>query len=165
MKTKRYTILALLTTIAIIFGYVEFLFPLPVPIPGIKPGLSNIVIMLCLYGFGFKTAGIVMILKVVLTFMLFQTPLTFVYSLSGAVVSLIVMSALKKFNFNIICVSIGGAVFHNIAQLITASLILKNINVLYYIFVLIIAGIIFGILTGLITKIIYKRVIYLIKKY
>ena len=50
-NVNKLTFMALLTTIMLILGYIESLFPIP-GIPGIKLGLSNSVLMLALYWMG-----------------------------------------------------------------------------------------------------------------
>lgn len=154
MKTKKLTYLALLSTISVIFGYIEMLFPIPLPVPGIKLGLGNIVILVALYKFTLKDAWFIMLIKVMVTSLLFSTPLTLIYSLAGGILSVIAMSLLKRFNFNIISVSIGGGIAHNLGQLFCASLLLKNINALYYLPILIIFGSIMATATGIVSKII-----------
>ena len=43
MKTRKLTTMALLTAIALTIFIIEAQIPAPVPIPGIKLGLSNII--------------------------------------------------------------------------------------------------------------------------
>lgn len=157
MKTKKITLFSLFGAIAIIFGYIEMLFPVPLPIPGIKLGLGNIAVLVTLYIFNNKTAWFIMLIKVFVTSILFSTPLTLIYSLAGGILSLIIITIMKKFNFNIITVSIGGGIFHNVGQLFTAGVILKNINILYYLPILIIAGSIMAVTVGVVSKIIIER--------
>ena len=158
MKTKKLSHLAMLGAIAIIFGYIEMLFPVPISIPGIKLGLGNIAVLVSLYIFNSSTAWFVMLIKVIVSSLLFSTPLTLIYSLAGGIFSFIIMTIMKRYNFNIITVSIGGGIFHNTGQLITAGLILKNINILYYLPILIIVGSITATAIGVVSKIIIKRV-------
>ena len=51
-KTKRLALMGLLTALGLIIGYIEFLIPIPLGIPGVKPGFSNIVIVWALYSLG-----------------------------------------------------------------------------------------------------------------
>ena len=44
-KTRRLALMGLLTSLGLIAGYIEFLIPIPLGIPGVKPGLANIVIV------------------------------------------------------------------------------------------------------------------------
>lgn len=48
-KTRRLALMGLLTSLGLIAGYIEFLIPIPLGIPGVKPGLANIVIVWALY--------------------------------------------------------------------------------------------------------------------
>ena len=78
--TKNITRTALWVTVAVLLGYIESLFPPIIPVPGIKLGLSNIVIVLLLYTESKKTLSVTL-LKVVLCALLFGTPTSFIYSI------------------------------------------------------------------------------------
>lgn len=153
-----------MSAVAIIFGYIESLFPLPLGVPGIKLGLGNIAVIVCLYLFKKTNVWSVMLIKVIVTSMLFSSPTILMYSLAGGVLSLGVMLIMKKFSFNIVTVSIGGGIFHNLGQLAAATVILGNINVIYYLPVLIISGILCGTVTGIVTKLILPRITHFIKQ-
>ena len=58
MKTKKIARYGLLVALAFILSYLESLFPIPVPIPGIKLGLANLAIITALYSMGGKDAFI-----------------------------------------------------------------------------------------------------------
>lgn len=67
---------------------------IPLPIPGVKPGLANIVTLLVLYRYGWRTAAWVAGLRIVagaLALGQFLTP-AFVLSLSGGVMSLLILA-------------------------------------------------------------------------
>ena len=68
------------------------------------------------------------------------------------------MIIMKKFEFNIICIGMGGGISHNIGQLICAALILNNINFFYYLPILIISGSIVGAIVGIISKSVCKNI-------
>lgn len=73
---------------------------IPLPIPGIKPGLANIVTLLVLYRYGWRTAAWVAGLRIVagaLALGQFLTP-AFVLSLSGGVMSLLVLAVAIRFS-------------------------------------------------------------------
>ena len=55
----------------------------------------------------------------------------------------------KKIGFSVIGVSIAGGVFHNVGQLIIASLIVETFSVMYYFPVLLVAGLVTGLLIGI----------------
>lgn len=156
--SKKISICAMLTVIALIFGYIEALFPILLPIPGLKLGLGNIVVLICIYTINSKYAFFVMIVKVILSVLLFASPSMLIYSLSGGVLSYLVMITMKKYSFNIITVSIGGGVFHNLGQLAAAFFVLDSINLIYYAPFLILCGATTGAITGVITKLITNRI-------
>jgi len=155
IKTKEITRTAAFTAVAVLLGYVESLFP---PIAaGVKLGLANTVVLTVLYTDGWKKAFAVSVLKVVLCMALFGSMTSFLYSVSGAVISFAVMLAAKKSGiFSLVSVSGLGGLFHNLAQLLCAYLIIGK-GVAFYLPVLCISGIICGVLTGVAAQIIVKR--------
>ena len=156
-KTKKITRTGLLVTIAVLLGYVESLFPPIVPVPGIKIGLANAVVMLVLYMDSAKSAWAVSILKVVLCAVLFGSATSFLYSVSGAVVSLVVMIIAKKIKiFSGVGVSSVGGIFHNIAQIACAYFVVGK-GALFYIPMLCVSGAVCGALTGACAQLVIKR--------
>ena len=158
MDIKKCARLSMLTAIAILFNIIESFIPL-FYIPGIKIGLANIIIVAVLYLYGIKEAFYVSILRIIVVGLLrtglFST--TFLFSLSGAILSLTAMSILKKINlFSIVGISVIGAIFHSIGQLLMAYVFLKNNSVYLYFPFLIILSIITGCFTGIISKQIVK---------
>ena len=103
-KTKKLTFLALMTTLALVLSFVESLFP-PVlaAAPGIKLGLPNVIIIFLLYRFSLKEAAVVSFLRLFAAALLFGNAMTFIYSLSGAVLSLATMVLLKKLKQELPC--------------------------------------------------------------
>lgn len=155
MNTKSVTRTAALTAAAVLLGYVESLFP---PIAaGVKLGLANTVVLVAIYLYGAKKAWAVAIMKVILCASLFGSASSFIYSLSGAAVSLLVMLIAKKTKaFSIIAVSSLGGIFHNLAQLLCAYFFIGK-GVLFYIPVLCLSGGVCGMLTGIAAKILVRR--------
>lgn len=155
IKTKDITRTAALTAVAVLLGYVESLFP-PVA-AGVKLGLANTVVLTSLYTQGVGKAWSIAVLKVLLCMMLFGNASAFLYSLSGALMSVFIMSIAKKTGqFSIIGVSSLGGAFHNMAQLLCAYFIIGK-GVLFYMPVLLLSGVVCGILTGIAAHIIVKR--------
>ncbi len=153
MKTKSITRLSILLTVALILGYFENLIPINASIPGVKLGLSNTVLMYAIYMINIKSTFILMILKVMLSGMLFAGVSGAIYSFAGGLLSLIMMIIIKKVpDISIIGVSVVGAVFHNIGQIAMASLVVENKYIFFYLPVLLISAVITGILTGIIAK-------------
>ena len=146
------------TTLALIFSYVETLIPIQFGIPGVKLGLANLIIVIALYRMKLSEAYLLSIVRVLLAGFIFGNYFSIIYSLAGGLLSLTVMALLrKKGGFSVIGVSIAGGVFHNIGQLIIASVIVETFSVMYYVPVLLIAGLVTGLLIGIASDVMLKR--------
>lgn len=146
------------TTLALIFSYVETLIPIQFGIPGVKLGLANLIIVIALYRMKLSEAYLLSIVRVLLAGFIFGNYFSIIYSLTGGLLSLTVMALLrKKGGFSVIGVSIAGGVFHNIGQLIIASVIVETFSVMYYVPVLLIAGLVTGLLIGIASDGMLKR--------
>ena len=156
METRKVTRIGVLVALAMVFSYVESLIPAFVPLPGVKIGLANVVVVFALYTLGFKEALGISITRVVLSALLFGSALSMVYSLAGAIFSLLMMVLFKRF-FGTIAVSVIGAVSHNLAQVATACLILRSSVVAYYLPVLILTAVVSGTILGLVAAIVIER--------
>lgn len=148
-NTKRTAYCGMLTALSMIFSYIEALIPFSFGIPGIKLGLSNLVVVTALY---FLPAGwvfSVMALKVTLVSFLFGNLSMMIYSMAGGVLSFAMMLILKKIKgFSMIGVSIIGGVSHNIGQLAVAVLAVGSMAPLSYMPVLVVAGAVMGAIIG-----------------
>ena len=159
MYQKKTAYLGVFAGVAIIFGYVESLFPFFAGIPGIKLGLANLAVLFILEKYTWKEAALVSAVRILVIGFLFGNMFSILYSLAGAALSLAVMNLMKKrAGFSILGVSVSGGVSHNIGQLIIAALIVENTAFLYYAPVLIISGVITGLLIGLLTREVLKRI-------
>lgn len=157
-KTARMAVGAALTALALIFSYVEFLLPIPMPIPGIKLGLANVVVIVALYSLGTASALSVNILRIVLSGLLFGNLFAILYSLAGGLFSFLVMWLLKKTNFfSTVGVSMAGGVAHNLGQLTVAALVVSNSKLFYYFPALLFAGMFTGILIGIVAWLVCRR--------
>lgn len=146
------------TTLALIFSYVETLIPIQFGIPGVKLGLANLIIVIALYRMGLSEVYLLSIVRVLLSGFIFGNYFSIIYSLAGGLLSLTVMAFLRKRgDFSVIGVSIAGGVFHNVGQLIIASLIVETFSVMYYFPVLLIAGLVTGLLIGIVSDSMLKR--------
>lgn len=156
---KKVSRVALLATLALMFSYVELLIPYSFGIPGIKLGIANIVVLIALYAYDFKTAFSVNIIRILMAGLLFNGFFGAIYSLSGGILSLVVMYLLKKTGkFSIVGISMCGAVFHNLGQLTIAALIIQSPKLFLYFPVLLFSGIIAGILMGIVCYTIYDHI-------
>ena len=158
-KTKKIAFLGVLASLALVFSYIEFLLPpIYAAVPGIKMGLPNIVIILALYHYGLKEAATVSFVRLICVAVLFGGWLAFVYSLAGAVLSLTFMVILKSTKlFSTTAVSIIGAICHNAGQILVAILLLKRVELGYYMLILTFTGAITGFLIGLASAYLIKR--------
>lgn len=142
--------MGLLMAMALILSYVEMLIAFQPGIPGVKIGLANLAVLICLYLFGWKEAMLLTIGKAVISGFLFGNLFMIVYSLAGAVVSALTMILLKKSGwFHIPVVSAAGGVMHNMGQLLVAFFVVETYSVVYYMPVLILAGLATGIVIGM----------------
>lgn len=153
MRKKRFTVqtvaqCGLLTAMMLVLGFIESLLPVAAGVPGIKLGLSNGVLMFALYMLDAPTAFILMLLKVLLSGLLFGGVSAMMYALAGGVCSMLGMILLKKLKFNLITVSMVGAVLHNLGQVLLAMLILENDQLIYYMAILLLVGLACGAVTG-----------------
>ena len=130
----------------------ESLVPIGFGIPGIKLGLTNVVVILLMYCIGAKEALVISLLRIFLIGFLFN-PASILFSLAGGLLSFILMYLMKRTNlFKCLSVSLVGGISHNIGQIIVASVIVENYNILFYIPVLLVAGIITGFLIGIVSQ-------------
>jgi len=162
-RTQRLVIVSLFFAVALIISVVEnSLPPVPGTIPGVKFGFSNIAVMYVLFFVGKKEAYAVAVLKSVFVFSTRGVIAAFL-SLSGGLLSITIMVLLLlifRDRISYLILSICGAVFHNIGQLIAVSLVYSNFYLLYYFPVLLVAGVVAGVATATLLKIImpvFKR--------
>lgn len=161
-NTKKLTIISVLIAQAIVLHLFESLIPIPIPIPGVKLGLANIITLLALVLFDFKTAFVIALMRTILGSLLSGTlfNISFFLSISGAIISTFIMYILLRFNqslrvnynFSIVGVSIAGAAAHNLGQLIMAALLIKNTGIFYYLPIMLLSSVPTGFLTGLLLK-------------
>ena len=156
---KKTAYMGLFAAVAIIFGYVETLLPDFAGIPGIKLGLANLITVILLYFFGWREAAVVSFIRILVIGFMFGNLFSILFSLAGAGLSLLVMVLLKKNGgFSVAGVSIAGGVTHNIGQILIAVCVVENVNLFYYLPVLLIAGLLTGLLIGILSGEIMKRI-------
>lgn len=161
-KTNYVASLGVFLALALIFSYVESLIPFYFGVPGMKLGLTNVVVVVLLYLYGPKEAITISVLRIFLAGFMFGNMFSIVYSLAGGVLSFIVMAILHRTGLlRMIAVSVCGGVTHNIGQLIVATILVENYNVLLYAPVLILAGIVTGGLIGIAAAEIHKRIAHI----
>jgi heptaprenyl diphosphate synthase len=150
MKTKQIAQYGLLIAIAMILSYVEAQIPAFFAIPGMKLGLTNVVVLYALYCMGNKSALMINFIRIFLVSMLFANGISIAYSIVGGLFSGIIMIVLKKTEkFEIVTVSIAGGVAHNIGQILVAMYLMGVTAIAWYLLLLWFTGIASGLLIGI----------------
>ena len=157
LSAERLALSALLLAMMLVLGWVEAQIPLNAAVPGIKLGLSNGVLIFAVYMLDLPTAWVLMLLKVLLSGLLFN-PAAIPYALAGGVLSLAAMSFFSRVKgVHPITVSMVGGALHNVGQVLTAMLIVRTPGLLYYMGVLMLVGLACGALTGVIASLVMKH--------
>ena len=147
--SKRVARYALLIALAMALSWLESLVPLSMAAPGMKLGLTNIVVVFALYRISLRDAAVLSLVRVLLVSMTFGNAYSFAYSLAGAVLSLTVMAVLKRTGkFSILGVSIAGGVGHNLGQIAVAMAVLGTARLAWYLPALLVSGTLAGAAVG-----------------
>lgn len=162
MKDREYikniALGGMLVALAMIFSYVETVLPLNIGIQGVKLGLANLVIIVCLYLLNAKAAFMISMIRIVLVAFTFANLSTMMFSIAGGALSLLCMILAKKSRkFSMTGVSIIGGITHNIGQILLAILIVDTPGLLSYLPVLVIAGTVSGFLIGILAAILIEK--------
>ena len=159
MQAKKIAAMGLLVALAMVLSWVEQLVPLSVAVPGVKLVLANLAVIFTLYRIGTRAAWGLSLLRVVLVSLTFGNAYSLWYSLAGAVLSLVVMTLLRKTGrFSLLGVSVAGGVSHNIAQVLVAIAVMETSRLAWYLPVLLVSGIAAGVCVGAAGGLIVKRI-------
>lgn len=157
MKVRMIARFSLLTALALLFGYLESLIPLFPQAPGIKLGVSNFVLLYAIFCWRERYAFLLMILKVVLSGLLFSGIYGSAYGFCGGLLSVIGMVLLHKIpGISVITVSACGGVLHNIGQMLLAGLLISPAAALGYCPFLLISGLLTGTLLGILSRYVFR---------
>lgn len=156
---KRIARYALLVSLAMVLSWLESLIVFPGLLPGMKVGLTNLVVVFALYRMSPRDAAAVSLARVALVSLTFGNAYSFAYSLAGAALSLAVMTGLKRTGrFSILGVSIAGGVCHNLGQLGVAMAVLGTARLGWYLPWLMAGGVAAGTAVGAAGGIVVDRV-------
>ena len=159
-SAQKVALYGVLIALAMVLSYVDMLIPLPVGIPGVKPGLANLVVFLALYTMTAREALLISMVRILLVSITFGNGSAFLYSMAGGILSFLVMWIFQKKDFLLPAgVSIAGGIAHNVGQLLMAAVILENGAVFTYFPVLLAAGCITGGIIGFLGEQIRKSII------
>ena len=137
---RRAALYGMLIALAFIFSYVEAMIPMPVPVPGVKLGLANLVNVVGLYTVGLAGTAAVGLVRIVLVGFTFGNTFSMVYGFGTAGISIL------------------GGVFHNVGQLLSAALVTGTAGVFSYFPVLLAAGVVTGGVIGLLGGMVVERI-------
>jgi heptaprenyl diphosphate synthase len=155
-SVKKIVLLGLLISQALVLSIIESWIQIPVPVPGVKLGLANIITVVVIVYFGFREALTVVIVRCVLTsFFGGGGWMFFFFSAAGGILSTMIMSILYKTGrnkFSLTGISIAGAITHNIGQLLVAAFFMRDLAVAVYLPVLLVSGCIMGFFVGFVSN-------------
>ena len=157
---RKITTMALLVAMALAISLVEHFIPLPIPIPGAKLGLSNIILLVSLYFYGLRAALLIGVLKSFLLVLATGMVSSFFFSVAGAILASFSMSISMRYlnkSLSFIGVSEIGAFFHNFGQVLVSAIVMDNIKMYYYFPLLVFIGTFSGFFVGLSSNYIIKH--------
>lgn len=150
MTTKKLTRMALLTAVALIIFMVEAQIPPPVPVPGVKLGLANIVTVYAMFALSPGQALAILVCRVLLGSVFSGQMMTLFYSLGGGLLCWLSMCLLRRVltRKQIWVAGVFGAVVHNFGQVLVAIALTRTPALVVYLPVLTLSGILTGAFTG-----------------
>lgn len=160
MSTKKITTIGILVALALILSYVEAQIPAFVAVPGMKLGLTNVVVLVALYMLGSGSAMIINFVRIMIVAILFGNGMSLFFSMAGGMLSTVVMILMKKTGkFSCVGVSATGGLTHNIGQILVAVFLMNTYAVSWYLPVLWMSGVFSGIVIGVIGGLVLKKLI------
>ena len=158
MKSKKIAYYGLCIALAFVLSYVESLFPTFIAVPGVKLGLTNLVVLIALVKIGKKDAFFINMIRILLVGLTFGSAFSLLYSFAGGILSFLVMMLFYgKNRFSVIGVSVAGGVAHNVGQILVAMMVLESKALVYYLPVLILSGTLAGVVVGILCGEVVKR--------
>ena len=159
MKTRKLTTLSLLTAIALTIFMAEAQLPPVVPLPGVKPGLANIVTVFTVFALCPADGILVLAARIFLGAVFAGNFSTIFYSAAGGGCAIAVTILLRKFlrKNQLWVAGCLGAMAHSIGQMVMAMLLLGTPSVIIYLPVMLIVSIITGLFTGLCAQFLVNR--------
>ena len=150
MQIRRLTRDGLLTAIALTIFMIEAQIPAPVPVPGVKLGLANIVTLYALFMIGPWDALGILLARIVLGSLFSGNLMLLLYSLAGGLLCWLLCCTLRHVmtDRQIWLCSIFGAIAHNLGQMAVAIAVTRTPGLLAYLPALMISGTLAGAFTG-----------------
>ncbi|WP_311525928.1 Gx transporter family protein [uncultured Parvimonas sp.] len=157
MSAKKTMLISLFVCVALIVSLLEYY--IPIPIPNVRLGLSNVIIINAILIFGFKETFFISFLKAILLVIILGNPISFIYNFSAGFASIVVMYIVNKFCskfLSLVGVSVLGSVSHIMVQILISMILLNTKTLVNFIPFLGIIGIFTGILVGILANYMYK---------
>lgn len=153
------TQLALLSAIALTIFMVEAQIPAPVPIPGVKLGLANIVTVFTVYALGAKEGVLVLAVRIFLGAVFAGNFSTILYSAAGGGCAILVSILLRRVltKKQLWVAGCLGAVAHSIGQMAAAVLLTGTPGLALYLPLMIAISLATGAFTGLCAQFLVNR--------
>ncbi len=136
-QTKKIILIGLLAGLGLALAAVEMMIPMSAAVPGAKIGLANLVNIIGMVFISISAGFQILILRIILSSLLLGTFMTipFFMSLFGGLAGYLVMAAVfyvASEKVSVPGISVLGAVFHNVGQITTASVIMATTSIFYY---------------------------------
>ena len=159
MSARKLARTALLSAAALAVYIIEAQIPPLTTVPGIKLGLSNVITLFAMYSVGIGPALAVMAVKVLMGALITGQISSIIYSGAGGILSFAVCALLKgllpqRFLW---VISAFGAIAHNVGQIGAAVLVTGTPEIVWYLPVLVIAGVVTGVFTGVLAQLALGR--------
>lgn len=165
-NTNKLTAISFLLALGIVLYAFEYFYLPPLPVPGAKLGLANIITLILIAFYGSKESIFNVLARTLVGSLITGTFLSpsFFYSLSGGLLSAVIMILAYRFFYgrlSFVGISVLGAVFHNIGQLVLAFFLLAHLAVFLELPLLILIATFSGTFNGIIANYTVRRVHFL----
>ncbi|KXB44632.1 hypothetical protein HMPREF3188_01195 [Tissierellia bacterium KA00581] len=157
MKIKKLILISVFVCVALIVSLLESY--VPIPIPNVRLGLSNVIVINAILLFRFRDTFFVVFLKSLLLVIILGNPVSFLYNFFAGFISLSVMYFFYRYFskiFSIIGISVLGSIFHVLVQILISALLLDTFSVFNFLSILEILAVFTGIIVGIISNYLYK---------
>ncbi|MCF0151448.1 MAG: Gx transporter family protein [Firmicutes bacterium] len=159
MTTKKLTYMALLTAVALIIFVIEAQIPSPIPVPGVKLGLANIITVFAMFRLKPKETFLILVCRILLGAVFAGQMMTLLYSFCGGMCCFFLMLLMRRIvtEEQIWVCSVAGAMAHNLGQLAAAMAVVKTFGLIVYLPVLMVSGMLAGAFTGFCAQYLLKH--------
>jgi len=160
---KRAALLGILASVAIVLSIVENTLTgmANLAVPGIKPGLANLAVVLALYYLGGGYAAVIALVKAGAVFLATGAATTLLFSLAGSLLAaggMWLLHTAGKGVFSLAGISALGGVLSNLGQILVMAAVSGTAEFFYYLPVLGVSGVLFGLAVGLLANLVTAKI-------